>query len=61
MADVTNILFNSDDELNEEELINYLKGNLSGDALHEVEKKMADSAFTGDAVEGLQNFSSDKN
>lgn len=59
MPDVNNILFN-EDALNEELLINYLKGNLSGKDLQAVEQQIADSAFVNDAVEGLQSFSSDK-
>lgn len=59
MSDVHNILFDGE-ELSDEQLLNYLKGNLSEEELHNVEKQMADSAFVNDAVEGLQNFSSDK-
>ncbi|MGI8952151.1 MAG: hypothetical protein ACR2FN_11270 [Chitinophagaceae bacterium] len=58
MADVTDIL--NDDEINQEQLMNYLKGKLSAQELHEVEKQMADSDFVNDAVEGLQTFSSNK-
>lgn len=60
MEDFGNILLN-DDELNEEQLKQYLSGDISGDALHSVEKQMADSDFVSDAVEGLQSFSSSKN
>ena len=60
MEDFGNILLN-DDELNEEQLKQYLSGDISGDALHSVEKQMADSDFVSDAVEGLQAFSSSKN
>jgi hypothetical protein len=58
MEDLTNI-WDADDELNEEQLMNYVKGKLNGgEEVHNVEKKMAESAFVNDAVEGLQNFSS---
>jgi len=57
MEDLSNI-WNADDELNEEELMNYVKGKSSDEEAHAVEKKMADSSFVNDAVEGLQNFSS---
>ena len=57
MEDLTNI-WNADDELNEEQLMNYVKGKLKEGERHDVEKKMAESAFVNDAVEGLQNFSS---
>ena len=60
MEDLGNILLN-DDELNEEQLKQYLSGNISVDALHNIEKQMADSEFVNDAVEGLQAFSSSKN
>ena len=57
MEDLTNI-WNADDELNEEQLMNYVKGKLAGEEAHDMEKKMAESAFVNDAVEGLQDFSS---
>jgi hypothetical protein len=59
MDDLTNIL-QDDDELNEEQLKKYLSGNISDEERQEVEKKMADSPFMNDALEGLQKFSSDK-
>jgi hypothetical protein len=59
MEDVNN-LWSADDELNEDELVNYLKGNLSPEEAHEIEKQMADSSFIKDGVEGLQQFSSAK-
>jgi CHASE3 domain sensor protein len=57
MEELLNI-WNADDELNEDELMNYVKGKSSEGEQHAVEKKMADSSFVNDAVEGLQNFSS---
>ncbi len=57
MSDIQNIILN-DDEMNEEQLMNYLKGNLSNEELHNVEKQMANSEFVSDAIEGLQTFSS---
>jgi CHASE3 domain sensor protein len=57
MEDLTNI-WNADDELNVEQLMNYVKGKSAGEEEHTVEKKMAESSFVNDAVEGLQNFSS---
>ena len=59
MADTHNILFN-EDTLNEDLLINYLKGNLSGTELQSVEQQIAESEFVNDAVEGLKNLASDK-
>ncbi len=57
MEDLTNI-WNTDDELNEEQLMNYANNKSSDEEAHNVEKKMNNSQFVNDAVEGLQNFSS---
>ena len=57
MNDLTNI-WNAEDELNEDELMDYVNGKSSEQNAHEVEKKMADSSFVDDGVEGLQQFSS---
>jgi len=57
MEDITNIL-QHDDDVNDEELKKYLSGNISDEERHAIEKKMADSEFVSDAVEGLQQFSS---
>jgi hypothetical protein len=54
MADVTNILH--DDELNDEQLMNYLEGNLSDEERHAIELQMLEDDFTNDAVEGLENI-----
>lgn len=57
MEDLNNI-WNADDELNEDELLNYVKGKLAEEDAHNVERKMAGSSFVSDGVEGLQQFSS---
>ena len=57
MDDLTNIL-KDDDNISEEELKKYLSGDISGEERHAIEKKMADSEFVNDAVEGLQEFTS---
>ena len=57
MEELLNI-WNADDELNEDELMNYVKGKSSEGEKREVEKQMASSSFVNDAVQGLQNFSS---
>ena len=59
MEDLTNI-WNTDDELNEEDLLNYVKGKSGAEDVHAVEKTMAGSSFVNDGVEGLQQFSSDQ-
>jgi hypothetical protein len=58
MTEDVNNLWSADDELNEDELVNYLKGNLPAEDAHQIEKQMADSSFVNDGVEGLQQFSS---
>ena len=57
MEDLTNI-WNADDELNEEELLNYVSGKSDEEEIYAVEKTMAGSSFVTDGVEGLQKFSS---
>ena len=57
MEDLNNI-WNADDELNEDELMNYVKGKSTGEDANAIERKMADSSFINDGVEGLQQFSS---
>ena len=57
MEDLNNI-WNADDELNEDQLLNYIKGKLTDEDANTVERKMNTSSFLNDAVEGLQQFSS---
>jgi len=59
--DLLNILANSNKDIDNQQLMDYLSGDLSGDTLHEVERSMADNAFLNDAVEGLQSIGSKKN
>jgi hypothetical protein len=59
--DLLNILANSNKDIDNQQLMDYLSGDLSGDPLHEVERSMADNAFLNDAVEGLQSIGSKKN
>ena len=54
------ILSNSNKDIDNQQLMDYLSGKLSGEALHELERSMADSAFLNDAVEGLQQLKSKK-
>jgi ABC-type transport system involved in cytochrome bd biosynthesis fused ATPase/permease subunit len=58
MRNTEDILANDADDLNEDELLKYLEGRLSGEQLHAFEKKMVDSSFINDAVEGLEDFRS---
>ncbi|HEX5154661.1 MAG TPA: hypothetical protein VFW07_24610 [Parafilimonas sp.] len=57
MEDLTNI-WNADDELNEEELLNYVSGKSGAEDTHAIERTMVGSSFVNDGVEGLQKFSS---
>ena len=41
---------------NDEQLIKYLEGKLSGEELYEFEKQMSDSSMLNDAVEGLDTI-----
>lgn len=59
MADVNDILGGSD-EFTDEQLMNFLNGNLSGEALQHIEEQIKEDAFVKDAVDGLQQFSSNK-
>ncbi|HTI91569.1 MAG TPA: hypothetical protein VL727_13340 [Puia sp.] len=58
--DLLNILSNSNKDIDNQQLMDYLSGKLSGEELHEVEKSMADNEFLNDAVEGLQRMSNKK-
>ena len=58
--DLLNILSNSNKDIDNQQLMDYLTGKLSGDELHEVEKSMADNEFLNDAVEGLQRMNNKK-
>jgi hypothetical protein len=59
--DLLNILANSNKDIDNQQLMDYLSGNLSGEPLHDVERSMADNAFLNDAVEGLQELGNRKN
>ena len=58
MDDTNNILPNHD--ALDEQLMNYLQGNLSDEERKNVQKQMGDDAFVNDALDGLQQFSSNK-
>ncbi|HLI92000.1 MAG TPA: hypothetical protein VKU83_00235, partial [Puia sp.] len=54
--DLLNILANSNKDIDNQQLMDYLSGKLSAESLHDVERSMADNAFLNDAVEGLQQI-----
>lgn len=58
MADANNILPNNDAP--DEQMMNYLQGNLSDEEMQKVQKQIGDDAFVKDALDGLQQFSSNK-
>jgi anti-sigma factor RsiW len=55
--DLLKILSNSNKEdINHQQLMDYLEGKLSAGESHEVEKMMADNELLNDAMEGLQGM-----
>jgi hypothetical protein len=52
--DLLNILSNSNKDIDNQLLLDYLNGKLSAEQKHEVEKLMADNDLMRDAVEGLE-------
>src|SRR6185503_14793287 len=52
------ILSHLSTEVDQETLLKYLEGRLSDEQKHELEKKMLNSEFTNDAMEGLQEIRS---
>jgi len=59
--DLLNILSNSNKDIDNQQLMDYLSGKLSDEQMHEIERSMADSEFLNDAVEGLQRIRNKKN
>ncbi|HWB93350.1 MAG TPA: hypothetical protein VG605_15925, partial [Puia sp.] len=59
--DLLNILANSNKDIDNQQLMDYLSGKLSGEALHELERSMAGDDFLNDAVEGLQQIGNKNN
>ncbi|MET0244573.1 MAG: hypothetical protein ABW174_13935 [Flavitalea sp.] len=58
--DILNILSNSNKDIDNQKLMDYLSGKLSEAEKHEVEVWMSDTDFANDAVEGLQEFDKKK-
>jgi hypothetical protein len=58
--DLKNILNNSNKDIDNQKLIDYLSKQLSKQDSHDLEKMMADDEFMNDAVEGLEQFSNVK-
>ncbi len=58
--ELKNILNNSNKDIDNQKLMDYLSQQLSKQDSHELEKMMAEDDFINDAVEGLEQFSSKK-
>lgn len=59
--DLLNILSNSNKDIDNQKLMDYLAGKLSAEDAHEVERLMADNEFMNDAMEGLHTIENKKN
>ena len=59
--DLLNILSNSNKDIDNQKLMDYLSGKLSEQEKHEVEKWMVDNEFANEAMEGLQQLAGKKN
>ena len=55
MSDLFNILSNSNKDIDNQKLMDYLAGKLSGDDMHQVEQWMSENDFVNEAIEGLQS------
>jgi anti-sigma factor RsiW len=58
--DLLNILSHSNKDIDNQKLMDYLSGKLSEQEKNEVERWMAENAFTEEAMEGLQQFKQPK-
>lgn len=56
--DLLNILSNSNKDIDNQQLMDYLSGRLPEDQKHEVERWMADNDFGNEAIEGLSQINS---
>jgi anti-sigma factor RsiW len=59
--DLLNILSNSNKDIDNQKLMDYLSGKLSEPEKHEVESWMNENDFANEAIEGLQKFDGKKN
>ena len=58
--DLLNILSDSNKDIDNQKLMDYIAGKLTAEQKHEVEKWMTDNPFFNEAVEGLQGADSKK-
>ena len=54
--DLLNILSNSNKDIDNQKLMDYISGKLSRQEEHELEKELADNELMNDAVEGLRSI-----
>lgn len=59
-GDLLNILSNSNKDIDNQKLMDYVSGKLSGQEKHEVEEWMIDNNFGNEALEGLQTIEDKK-
>jgi len=58
--ELLNILSNSNKDIDNQKLMDYLNDRLSEGEKHEIEKKMVDNEMMNDAIEGLENLKNKK-
>ncbi|MEO9071116.1 MAG: hypothetical protein ABI261_08775 [Ginsengibacter sp.] len=58
--DLLNILANSNKDIDNQKLMDYLSDKLSASEKHDLEKKMVDSEMLNDVVEGLEKLKNKK-
>ena len=58
--DLLNILSNSNKDIDNQKLMDYLSDKLSAEEKHQFEKTLLDSELESDAVEGLSQFKNKK-
>ena len=56
--ELKNILSNSNKDIDNQALLNYLSKQATAEKQHEIEQSMADDPFLNDAIEGLQEIKS---
>lgn len=59
--DLKDILGNSNKDIDNQKLMDYLSKKLSNEEQHDLEKMMADDEFMNDAVEGLEQINNKSN
>lgn len=58
--DLIKILSESNKDIDNQKLMDYISGKLSAEEKHEMEKLLVDSDFANDAAEGLEQFNNPK-